>query len=1295
MNIRKTLCGVAALAAATASLSAQSLSLGLNFASTDPDAATSSLAPEEIAGVVPQANWNNLTGASGTVATGLNYDSSGAPAASGVSVTWSSPNTWRSGANNGFAAGSADRKLLSGYLDSNDTAAGGVNISVTGLDPAMAAAGYDVYVYFVSDSNANRGGAYTLTAANGPVVKYGSTLGTPATYIEDPGNDINLSADGTHLRFVGNFGTSFTLTSDTTLTTPNGFRAPVNAIQIVPTPQFGPEFSQQPRSSTVYSGRNVRFTAAANGFPTITGYRWERDGVALTESARIVGVNTTTLTINNATAADVGDYRLVAVSSRGETPSNVARLDIATPDGSQYEAGIITAAPGAYWRLNDNIESLFAADYVGGLVGLYTEATTHGEFTPGPISPQFPGFTAGNTAALFLGGSGATQVTVPTPALNANTATFVAWINPAAQQLDFTGIFMTRETTQAGLGFGAGGQLGYTWNNNNANTYSWNSGLIPTVGEWNMVALVVEANKATMFLGSGGTLRAAINAIPHTAEVWGGNAMIGNDAGANRGFNGVIDEVAMFTRALSFAEVANLYERATGIPQVLPPTISPQPRAQALYAGATVTFRSAAAGTGITTRWTRDGQTLADSERITGATTDTLTIRNITAADAATYRFVAQNSAGTSESDPAVLTVLTPENQYVSDVIGLNPLSYWRLNETGDPLSGTLVARDSWGGRDGTWGTASLPGSEGPSPATGYGTFEAANTGNRSRFNTANSWVNVPPPGITTDTMTFLAWINPVSRVGNAGIIYARGGQPATGMNLGGAGNLGYAWRDVAATYNFNSGLTPPLNQWSMVAVVVEPTQATLHMFNANGASSAVNVTPHAARAFTDTSMRIGGDQNNNNRTFDGRIDEAVIFNSALTGEQLQALYNRAIGVTQPVIVSQPVAVNDYIGSTVVLSSAASGTAPIAYRWERFSGGNWVAVTDDGNITGATTGTLRIANANAAMSGDYRLVATNAQGQAISEVAALNFTAPPAGAAAVLGLDPLLYYRFNEVGSPSPGPLRAYDYSGFQRHGTYGVASLTEQEGPRPPAFPIWEETNIGFAPVLNTANSWVTGAPLTTVAANTVNTLSVVAWIKPNTLVASSGIVFWRAGQPATGLNLTGAGALGYHWRDAAATYNFASGITPPLSEWSMVAVVVEPTQATLYMVNPNGTSTAVNTTAHAVRTFTDAVRIGGDPNNTNRTFDGAIDEVSVYGTALTAAQIADLYNGRVPQTAPEIRISQSGGQITLSWDGPGSVVSTPTLDPGAQWSPEPAIQNGVPFTNPGGLSRFYRVVR
>jgi len=209
--------------------------LGLNFAATDPDAATSSLNPTDVAGVVPQANWNNLELNTGTDVGSLEYDNNGTPVASTATVSWTSNNTWRSTdtGNNAFPAG-PDRVLMAGYLDTLDTTAGAISLTVNNIDAVLRTPAYDVYVYMLGDSGENRGGGYTLDDGSGPIVKYGSTMAGPTAHVEDPGTDIDNSLDGTYLRFTSLTGSSFTLTADTTLTTPNGFRSPINGLQIVP-----------------------------------------------------------------------------------------------------------------------------------------------------------------------------------------------------------------------------------------------------------------------------------------------------------------------------------------------------------------------------------------------------------------------------------------------------------------------------------------------------------------------------------------------------------------------------------------------------------------------------------------------------------------------------------------------------------------------------------------------------------------------------------------------------------------------------------------------------------------------------------------------------------------------------------------------------------------------------------------------------------------------------------------------------------------------------------------------------
>jgi hypothetical protein len=1299
MKVKSSIAGLACLLAGTFATFGQTVGLGLKFAATDPDAATSSLAPEETAGVVPQANWNNLTGATGSGVTGLSYDNGGAATASSATVTWSAPNTWRSGANNAFPDG-PDRKLVSGYLDTGNTATTGVTITVNNLDSVFTGVAYDVYVYFVSDSNANRGGAYTINDGNTNIVKYGSTMGSPTAFVEDPGADQNLSVDGNYLVFRHLTGSSFTLTSDTTLTNPNGFRAPVNAVQIVPSPLFGPDFTTQPSPEALYAGRTALFSVVVDGFPAITSVKWQKDGVDLADGGKISGATTPNLTITGVQAGDVGNYTLVATSSRGSATSDPAALSIVTQENSAYVNALVSAGPLANWRLNEPDTTTNVFDFIGGFTGYYADGAAHGSAVEGPKPTDFPGFASDNSAMQIDPTIAPAFAQVPTPSLNTNTATFVAWINPAMAQANFTGIFMTRSGTQAGLGYTTDNQLGYTWNGNSSATWGFNSGLRPPDNLWSLAVLVVDTNRATIYLGSGGTILAAINPIPHTAEAWGDAARIGIDGtDTTRAFNGKIDEVAVFNRALSFDEVAALYAAATGTAQNPAPIISQQPVGATRYAGASVQFRAAATGVGnVTYQWKKGAANVADSARISGATTDTLNIRNLTTADAGDYTLVATDPNGSTTSSIATLTVLASPNAYVTEVVSDAPLSYWRFNETDDPTTGAAIAYDYMGGRDGTYGINAMnaaQGVAGPRPDQSFGAFEADNGALRPSLGIADSWVTTPALGIATNQMTFLAWINPTTRVANSGIIFVRNGQPATGLGLAGSGNLGYTWLDQAATYNFASNLTPPLNQWSLVAVAVEPTRAILYMINADGVKSATNTVAHAVRTFSDT-IRIGGDPNNNNRTFDGVVDEAAIFDRALSQDELNHLFQRALGSVPPTIAASPATAEHFTGDTVTLTVSAVGTAPLTYRWEKNVNGVFQPVTNGGNISGADTANLTITGASAADAGEYRAIVTNALGTATSDSGVLTLLdAPPAPAngsfgASALGNGAYAYWRLNETGDPSAGTLQAFEYVG-RRHGVYGVASTVGVPGPTPAdGFSIFEDTNTALGLSAGLDNSWVTAPPLDI----TTNALTVVAWIKPTTLVNRAGIVFWRAGQPATGLGLTDTGNLSYHWLDTPETYNWDSGLTPPLDQWSLVALSVEPARATAYLINASGAQSATNNVTHAPRAFSDSLRIGNDPQDVNRTFDGTIDEVAIFDASLSGAQIQALYNGTIiPTEGGSLAISQNNGQITITWTGAGVLQSTTAVNGASTvWTDETTTGNSFTISA-AGAAKFYRL--
>ncbi len=127
---------------------------------------------------------------------------------------------------------------------------------------------------------------------------------------------------------------------------------------------IAPTITTPPASQTVEVGATVTFTAAATGTPAPT-YQWQRNGGNLSNSSTVSGVTTATLTLNSVTAADAGNYTVVATNSAGSTVSTAAALTVNTP---QQPSG-----PTA-WLVNVSVRSVM----VNGQGPLIVGVTTNG-----------------------------------------------------------------------------------------------------------------------------------------------------------------------------------------------------------------------------------------------------------------------------------------------------------------------------------------------------------------------------------------------------------------------------------------------------------------------------------------------------------------------------------------------------------------------------------------------------------------------------------------------------------------------------------------------------------------------------------------------------------------------------------------------------------------------------------------------------------------------------------------------------------------------------------------------------
>ncbi len=92
------------------------------------------------------------------------------------------------------------------------------------------------------------------------------------------------------------------------------------------------------------------------------------------------------------------------------------------------------------------------------------------------------------------------------------------------------------------------------------------------------------------------------------------------------------------------------------------PVITQQPGSQTLNYGATATFTVAAGGAGeLTYQWQKNNVNIEDEEgKISGVTTLSLAIANVTASDAGAYKVLVTDDDGTTPSSTATLTVNDP-----------------------------------------------------------------------------------------------------------------------------------------------------------------------------------------------------------------------------------------------------------------------------------------------------------------------------------------------------------------------------------------------------------------------------------------------------------------------------------------------------------------------------------------------------------------------------------------------------------------------------------------------------------
>jgi len=442
---------------------------------------------------------------------------------------------------------------------------------------------------------------------------------------------------------------------------------------------------------------------------------------------------------------------------------------------------------------------------------------------------------------------------------------------------------------------------------------------------------------------------------------------------------------------------------------------------------------------------------------------------------------------------------------------------------------------------------------------------------------------------------------------------------------------------------------------------------------------------------------------------------EVIVENSE--GSATSAVQSVTISTSEPVLVTDitPTPVNEaYVGQTVTYSPTFVGTLPITYQWTVDTGTGATNIPASSNPT-AVTSTLVLSNVQAANSGTYSLTAVNSVGGPVS-TSASTLTVfpnlpPPASSytygAAVLADGPLAYWPLDDINDPSTGVSPAYDASGHGYTGVYGQYTengfngITGPEAPQIPGFPT---NNGALETIVGNPSSFVSASAGTM----TAGSVTYVAWIYPTSPVENWAGILMDRGAKGTGFGFggttdsTGMSELAYTWNaNSGATWGFNSLLFPTINQWNFVAMVIQPSQATIYLVGPGG---IVQSTNNAVTNDTEefgvAWHIGNDfssgVDDGSRVFPGNIASVSVYTSALSSNQLVTLADVGLGITPPPPAVTlgiarslSAPGSLTLTWSQGTLLQATNVLGP---WVTNSTATS--PFTvTPSGPETFYRV--
>jgi hypothetical protein len=796
-----------------------------------------------------------------------------------------------------------------------------------------------------------------------------------------------------------------------------------------------PGISGQPLSQTVGAGTTNFLTVGATGTAPLS-YQWQFNGINLTNGGNISGVTTNTLKISGVTTNNGGGYSVIVTNAGGSVTSSNAILTVIV-------SLIITNQPVAGLTNQVGYTATFSVVAVGQI----------------PLSYHwwFNGSSLANGGHIF--GATSSSLTVS----NAQTTN--------------TGNYWVVITNAVGSVISSNAYLSIT-------------NVPPTITNQPTSQMVVVTSNATFQVAAIGTAP-----LHYQWQFYNTNNPVTNNLVNGGNISGATSNVLTFSKAqltnngYYFVVVTNAGGVVTSTVAQLTvaasPVITNQPADQANAVDATVTFSVGAIGTTpLYYQWQFNSNNLANGGRFSGVTSATLRLTHARTNDSGYYSVVITNAAGSVTSSNAYLTItnvppniiVQPASQTIAigsnvtftvSVSGTVPLSYqWWQTTTNYTQTNQLVNGGNISGTD----TPALTITNLQTAYSGNVYFVViTNYGGKVTSALAVLTVGNTPPEITsqptnqsvdigtnatfavtvtgTSPLSYQWWLNGTNQLVD--------GVQASGSTISGSTSnvltISQAQTDDNGIYSVTV-----TNYFGSVTSSNAVLKVGLPVFTSQPQSQAIGVGQtviFSANGYGAVPFTFQWLKNGTNLVDGGRISGATNVTLTITNVQFvdagnyQLVVMNFVGATTssnavltvtnlpPKITVQPTNQIVNLGSNVNFVVSATGSPPLSYQWWMASTNQTNQIVDGGNISGATSSTLAITNAQTTNSGTYFVVITNYGGSATSALAVLmvgnlppEITAQPAnrtnavGATVIFSVTAIgpasMYYQWQFNGLP-------------------------------------------------------------------------------------------------------------------------------------------------------------------------------------------------------------------------------------------------------------------------------------